>query len=486
MLGLPTHLHLGQVKWLEFSTRQMNILRPGNKWGKSLSAAIKHLWHAACKPLLPNLTSLEKIKAKYDTLNFGPGYEQAREVLRMARDIVQGNILLPEQLHKTWGTYNKSFLQDWFILEDKAEASVLPEIKFITNVTMFGRSYDEMGKAFKMKALAYISGDECADIAELWTFTNGTLLPRLSTFKGGQLDFYGTPQPEGYDYQKMIEAAEDDMKRPDWQKNGVYYTQRGSMYDNPFLPKETIQSFERIMDPVMREQVIRGDFVQSGEKYFGFDRIQHAVNSNLPVLETGDPTRKYITSADFAGGESVWADHTVILTLDYTEKPYRLVYFNRFKGNEMPIPMQYQLVRDVKQRFPGQLIIDSSALGGKNAKAFLDDLQPISADFKPMGNSNYKAEMLAATKIMFDGGDEEKFRRRREKINGEWLDLNPDWGMIKLPNIPVLIRELQNYKLDDSKLPTDCVMALGMALHWLHLRTPKNQPKRAVDFDFFS
>lgn len=487
ILGLPVGYHKGQVEWFKQSNRQINILRPGNKWGKSLAAAIKHLWHAATKPLLDDMRPEDKLKAKYDTLNFGPGYEQAREVLRVARDIVQGNILIPAEFRDQWGVYNKSFFKDWFIVEDRADATVLPFLKFATGTTLYGRSYDEMGSAFKMKALAFISGDECADVQELWTFTNGTLLPRLSTFRGGRLDYYGTPQPEGYDYQKMIEVAEEDMKRKNWEEDGVFYTQKGSMYDNPFLPKETIEGFEKIMDPIMREQVIRGEFVETGEKYFGFERVQHAVNKELQIQELGEPNHKYITSADFAGGESAWADHTVILTIDYTDRPYKVVYFKRFKGGEIPIPMQYQLVRDVKQRFPGQLIIDSSALGGKNAMAFLSDVQPVSADFKPMGNSSYKAEMLAATKIMFDGGDDELFRRNREKnYEGDWVDMNPNWGLIRIPDIPVLIRELQNYKLDDNAISTDCVMALGMALHWLHLRQPKKQIKRAKELDFLS
>lgn len=488
-LGLPLSFHEGQVRWLKNSTRQINILRPGNKWGKSLVAAIKHLHHAVYKPLLgTQMTDEEMLKAKYDTLNFGPGYEQAREVLRMARDIVNGSVLIPES-HRTltneatnepYGVYNQSFFQGWFITEDKSEAGILPHLKFTTNVTLFGRSYDEMGVAFKMKSLAYISGDECADIGELWTFTNGTLLPRLSAFKNPSIDYYGTPQPEGFDYQRMIEMAEEDMK----QGGKLFYTQRGSMYENPFLPKETIESFERIMDPTMKEQVIRGDFVQSGEKYFGFDRIQHAVDPNLEVREYGDPTRKYITGVDFAGGGSQWADHTVVITIDYTDKPWQVVYFKRVHGSEMPIPMQYQMVREVKERFPGHLIIDSSALGGKNAMAFLSDTQPISADFKPQGNSNYKGEMLAALKVVFDGGDDPIFRRTREKIDNKWVDAVENWGLIRLPNIPILIRELQNYKLEDQKLSTDCVMALGMAVHWLHLRTPKKQLKRSVELDF--
>src|SRR5581483_577858 len=280
VLGLPVSKHAGQVTWLKNSNRQINILRPGNKWGKSLIGAVKHLHHASCKPLLPsNLTDEEWLRVKYDTLNFGPGYEQAREILRVIRDIVQGNILIPQEFQAEYGHTNNSMLKDWFIVDDKADRDILPYIKYFTGTTTYGRSYDEMGQAFKMKALAFISGDECADISELWTFTNNTLIPRLSTYEGGSIDYYGTPQPEGFDYMTMIDMAQEDMKKPDWKNNGLFYTQMGNMKDNVFLPRSTMETFERIMDPVLRKQVMEGIYVETGEKYFGFHRIQNAIDT---------------------------------------------------------------------------------------------------------------------------------------------------------------------------------------------------------------
>lgn len=304
ILGLPVSQHLGQVKWFANSNKTINILRPGNKWGKSLAGGIKHAWHMTLKPLLPrNLSDEEWLNAKYDTLNFGPGYEQAREILRMTRDIIDGRILLPiqfaEQINpytgEKYGNTNKSLLKDWFITTDKVESQQLPYLGVWTNANLLGRSYDEMGKAFKMKAIAYASGDECADIADLWTFTNGTLLPRMVTVRNPQIDYYGTPQPEGTDYMRMIEMAEEDMALPGYNKNGSWYVQKGSMYDNVFLPKETIKQIEDIADPELREQIIRGEYVEVGEKYFGFTRVQNMINSSLPLLEEGlGLSRRYI------------------------------------------------------------------------------------------------------------------------------------------------------------------------------------------------
>jgi len=479
MLGIQ--LHPGQVEWIKNSTKRINILRPGNRYGKTFIAAIKHIWHCMCKPRLDGkvLTNVEWLRVEYQVLNFGPTYELGRGALQMARDIVQGNILLPT------GETNKSLLKDWAIIEDKSEAAQMPSMTFITGAKLLGRSYSEMGAAFKMKGLAYVAGDECADIDELWTFVNNTLLPRVVSFNG-TIDLVGTPQPEGHDYMRMIEMAEEDMRRKDYATRGMFYTQKGRMYENIYLQKSVVQEIERIADPVLREQIINGEYVEIGDKYFGFDRIQNAVDSTMTFMEYGEPDRLYITSADFAGGESVWADYTVILTIDYTKEPYIIVNFKRFKGGDVPIPMQYRLVEETVRAFNSKLIIDSSALGGKNALAFLGHLNPISQEYGPTKSSTLKADMLATLKIALDGGQSDTRKRNREIIDGDWKDKQQDWGLLRFPNISSLITELQNYKVDDLKLRTDTVMALAMAVFYIERRRPKTIRKRAVDFDFLS
>jgi len=284
----------------------------------------------------------------------------------------------------------------------------------------------------------------------------------------------------------MIEMAEEDMAKPDYATRGLFYTQRGRMYENIFLQKSAIQEVERIADPIMREQIINGEYVEIGDKYFGFDRIQNAVDNELQLVEYGEPGRLYITSADFAGGESAWADYTVIMTVDYTKEPYTIVNFKRFKGGEVPIPMQYKIVEETVRAFSSKLIIDSSALGGKNALAFLGHLNPISQEYGPTKTSTLKADMLAALKIALDGGQSDTRRREREIVNGEWTEKKADWGLLRFPEISSLIHELQNYKVDDTKIRTDTVMALAMAVFYIERRRPRVIRKRAVDMDFLA
>jgi len=472
------------VKWVTNARRKINILRPGNRWGKSLVEAIIHIWHAMCKPNLDGrvLTAEEWLRVDYNTLNFGPAYEQAREVLRLARDIVEGNLLLPSELQPIWGVTNNSQLKDWAIVEDKCEAQQLPYLQFRTGVKVLGRSYSDMGAAFKMKSLAFISGDECADITDLWTFTNITLLPRLVSL-GGIIHFVGTPQPEGHDYLKMIEMAEEEMERPDYTDNGMLYTQRGNMYENIFLPREEIKRTEMIADENLRKQIIYGEYVETGDKYFGYERVANALKGKTQMQDVGTPGRKYCIACDFAGGQSTWSDYTVIFVIDYTEEPYRVVHCRRVKGNEMPIPIQYKMVEDVYEKFPGKVVIDATALGGKNALAFLQSVHPIGIDI----TTKTKGELVSTLKLTLDGG-QSKSRARKTTTDalGNVSDEVQDWGLIRIPDLPWLVSELQNYRLDDVKLRTDGVMALALGIYWIEMRRPKIKRSGEVPFDILS
>jgi len=473
---LGISVHKGQEKWVRAATRLINILRPGNKWGKTLIEAVIHIWHAVCKPKLKAKSESAWLRSRYQTLVFGPTYEQSRELLSMIVDLVQGNLLLPD------GTTNKSQLKDWAITEDRSGAVLLPNIRWFNNASTLGRSYDEMGKAFKMKSLAFITGDECADITELWTFTNNTLLPRLTMFNG-IIHFSGTPQPGGIDYNRMIKMAEEDMAKKDWKEQGMWYTQKGSLYENEFAPKDYIEKMERIADPELKKQIIYGEIVEIGEKYFGFTRIHNALDRNLQLLDHALPGRSYITAYDPAGGESVWADYSVCMTVDYTTEPYQVVHFWRVKGaKDVPIPMQYAKVKDIVTKFQSRLIVDTGSLGGKNAKVFLRELHPICFE-----GVRSKGEMLDALKTAFDGG-QSKERRRMLKINkkGKQVEVHLDWGLIRFPDIPQLYAELMNYRIEDKKIHQDCVMALGMAIWWIELRRPKIPRNRAEDFDLLA
>lgn len=483
ILGIP--LHPGQVQWVTNATKKINILRPGNRWGKTFTEAVLHTWHLMTKTQLTErmFTPEEWLDQPYETLNFGPAYEQAREIPRLMRDMIEGHIMFPKHMHDKWGKTNKSMLKGWAIVDDRIETERLPSLQLMTGGKLLIRSYSDMGSAFKAKSLAFISGDECAEIKELWTFTNVTLLPRVVDMKG-MIHFVGTPQPEGHDYMMMIERAQEEMAKEEEHDDFIasLYTQKGTMYDNVYLDKDEIKKTEEIADEALRLQIIEGEYVESGDKYFGYERVANAVDKKLEWLEEGLPGRKYLLSVDFAGGKSQWSDYTVMMVIDYTEEPYTLAHLFRIRGDRMSIPMQYEKVGEILDKFDGKLIIDGSSLGGKNAAAFLRHLSPIVVDITPRN----KAEMLQALKHAFDGGRSEKRKRTLKNQDGKLVDMVEEWGLIRYPKNDVLLRELQNYKLDDKKLRQDMVMTLAQAVWWIELRRPKHPRNRMVVIDDWS
>lgn len=509
MLGIL--LHPGQRKWVRNATKIINILRPGNKFGKTMTEAALHIWQAITKPQIAGRawSPEEWLRIQYQTLVFGPTYEQARELLGMIVEMVQGNMLIyvcphcdshrimkktakDKEFHclmcdkwfeKAASRTNKSVLKDWAIKNDRSGSQLLPYISWFNGSQTLGRSYDEMGKAFKMKALAFITGDECGDVDQLYTFTTNTLLPRLSTMNG-IIHFVGTPQAGGLDYNRMIELAEEDMSRKDWAKNGEYYTQRGSIYENIFVDPEYIGRIERVADPDLRRQIIEGEIVEVGDKFFGFERIKNMIDPSIQLLDRGLEGRQYLTAVDFAFGESAWADYTVLGVFDFTDEPWKLVHYERFKAKDIPVPLQYERVKEVVMLFHSRLIIDSSGPGGKNAAAFLRGMHPILFEFGPTGpKSSKKAEGLTSLKSAMDGG-ESKFQRKIKVLpDGTQVDEVVPWGLVRIPDVPEIVYELVNYKLDDKKIRTDIVMMIMMAVDWLMMRRPKQAKNRAVDID---
>lgn len=508
--------HPGQRRWIrESNKRLISILRPGNKFGKTMVEAILHTWQAMTKPRIEGKVWSEDewMRVQYNTLVFGPTYEQSRELLGMIVEMVQGNMVISVcpscdshrinkknakdkyydcldcgiKFEQVRNRTNKSMLKDWAIEVDHSGSQLLPYVGWFNRSETLGRSYDEMGKAFKMKALAFITGDECADINELYTFTSNTLLPRLFTMNGS-IHFVGTPQAGGIDYNRMIDMAEQEMQRPNWEKEGQLYTQRGSIYENIFVDANYIAQIEKVADPDLRRQIVDGEIVEIGDKFFGYERVMNMVDHDLRLIDRGMVGHQYLTSVDFAFGDSIWADYTVIMVFDYTNEPWQLVYYRRFKAKEVPIPMQYDIVKEVSRAFPGRTIIDSSGPGGKSAAAFLREIQPIKFEAGPTGpKSSKKEEGLTSLKTAMDGGPSEELRRDVVvDANGKKRELNKRWGLIRIPNISEIISEIVSYKLDDKKIRTDSVMAMMMAVDWLMLRRPKNINNRAIDIDLLT
>ena len=484
-LGIDCFHHEGQLRWFKNACppnpkdqKIINILRPGNQWGKSLALAIAHIFHAITKIQLWSRISSSIVpwgNAEYLTLNFGKEYEVAKEVFYLIQKLVQGEMIIPG------GETNKSLLRDWAIVD--ARERPLPHIKWWNHSETLFRSYTDMGVAFKTKRLAFCSGDEVGDIPELNTFINGTLLPRIMFLKGS-IWLVGTPQARQIavnEYRELIETAKANPK--------FYYVQGGSCYENPFLPHEFVRQIEATADPEMRRQLIYGEFANIGEKYFTYEEISHLFNEKLPFdKETGvcqPPVKggRYVVSVDFGASKF---DQFSFSVIRYDLEPYLLVKHQTWRGHLVPPPMQYQIVRDVVEEYQQsgmgkvQLIFDSGGSGGKTADSFLSDLHGFPYPGPGRHYAVTKASSLSALKDLLNRG------RQAVEIEGKIVDIEENWGGLKAPLIYELREEMGMYQLDDAKLRQDRVATLWMAAYWLELRRPRVIRKQAVDFDWLA
>jgi len=77
-------------------------------------------------------------------------------------------------------------------------------------------------------------------------------------------------------------------------------------------------------------------------------------------------------------------------------------------------------------------------------------------------------------------------KRKIDYVDDVLIDKNPFWGLIRMPNEPIMISELQNYRLDDKKLRNDIVVTLAQLIYWIEMRRPKQVHNKMYAYDFNS
>ena len=496
ILGIK--LHAGQIHWLKNSNRVINILKPANQWGKTAALAVDHIWHAVRKPQLdrfaPDFDTW--FRMRYLTLNFGSTYEVAKGVSEAIEEMVNGRYLLPD------GAFNKSMLKGWAI-QEIWDMPKMPKIIWFNNSETLIRSYDGLGKAFKRLRLAMVSGDECGDIPELNLFVTGTLLPRVAFFEGS-VKLVGTAQPKGVEYEEISESAEQSIE--DDPQNSEYFIisynsnpQMASVYQNEFMPVAHLKKIEGVADPQLRKQIIEGQYVDYGDKLYNWEEVAQIFQEDIPYDEASGwcemPNKDdfLIMSVDMAAAK----DETSISILRYNVRslladgsfllfPHRLIFHKAWKGETIPLPVQYAIIREIfwkiKRISPARskFLYDAGSLGGKNAGEAFKELSPIYA-FPPKGRSyaEIKGEMFGVVKEVLGRNREFKFDEKGNKI-----EKNATWGGFRAsPKLVQLRRQFEAASKDDDKLKNDQFTTVAMGLHFIERRTPKLVRTKAVSYE---
>lgn len=437
--------HPGQTTWLDNSLQAVNTLVPGNRWGKTYVIAMKHIHKNVFKVGLPPMSTSEWLQAPYQTVSTAPSFDQAGLVYKAVRHLVSTEAMKP--LVRKW------------------RATPFPSVEFWNGSVLHVRSLHDDARYVDGHGYRYLSVDEAGWIPNLRKLVDSILLMRLAG--GGEIDFIGTPKGKNdlYWYFKKGEKGEDG-----------YYSQRGSIFDNPHLPAEDLQMRARLLeqsDEKTRRQVLFGEFVDFEGLAFTEEQVENATDPQMTSLGEADkgvyaaPQRdhRYITAWDLGR----ITDFTVGVTLDISERPWRLVRFDRL--NKVPWEQIYGLIERVRADYGCQwATIDATGpQGDVIEEELLKRRVPVNA-IKTAGKSQ-KLTLINGLQAAFDYG---------RRVEGEMQVLEADgtirrrprlqepheghWGMLRMPLIPQLRAELEIYMLDDKDLVQDSVFALALAV----------------------
>ena len=343
-----------QAKWLLGSTKPQNWCRAGNRWGKTESIAVKHLWHCTFK----RCRRLRPLELPYHTVNTALSLDQATIPLTKAWRLVHR----PEA-----EAYRKLFI-------GRMVQTPFPRIEFKHDATWWARSTARKGKYLEGKDYHYASNDEGALEPDLGYIVDEVLSLRLLDH-GGQLDCISTGK-RGSEFNRRFAMAQRDKNQ---------FAFQGSTLDNPHLDKKALAALMSRLEAGLILERIHGGERPSGGR-ISYESIMRAIGQGMgssdeegafPISnswfhppETG---HRHTTGWDLAKS----GDFTVGVTLDITRQPYQMVAWEKFNLETGTEAMDYWnyvdlRIRERHRQYGGLTQIDATGLGAPIADRLAD------------------------------------------------------------------------------------------------------------------
>ncbi len=388
--------HPAQVEILR-DRHQFITVVAGRRFGKTKCMAFSAIHYAITKP-----GSIQFILA--------PSYNQANIMFWEITTLLSKSILvhLIERIYKT--PFSRIIFKNGS--EIHARSTTKPE-------------YLRGHKAHRviLDEAAYIPDEVISQVVE----------PMLADFNGSWIKI-GTPFGRNHFYDSYLKGQSDAY--PD------YSSFRFSSLDNPHISSEFIEKKRREYGEssiIFRTEYL-AEFVEDQNAVFTWKDIQKNI-SNIELLDRAEHIdRVYVIGADLAK----YQDYTVIIVLDATEKPYKLVHFQRF--HRKPYAEVILKLQELHRRFnQAKVLIDSTGVGDP----VLEELQSIGAEGYVF-TSKSKVQLIQRLQAAIEGGD------------------------VKYPYIEELIKELQFFEYQLTRtgvkmeakqgMHDDCVIALALAV----------------------
>ena len=313
--------HPGQIAWLEGSTGFENALVTGNRWGKSDIQAVK-LIHRC----LFQIRSLKYDRpGRYRALNVSITLDQSQIIFSKILNLLDCNPKIKA-------------------LVKNIRATPYATIQFRNGSELTARTSANRGEHLLGHDYDYVNFDEVAYEPQAEAVVEGVLKMRLAD-RAGVLDFCSTPNGYNWFYHRT-----NLIKKT---KRGFVY--QGSSYENPHLPKESLDYLKKTMTPARAAQHLLGQF-SSFEGRLIPENILH--DSMIKSLGHQGPVlgHRYVHGWDLARKQT----YTVGVVMDITQKPYQVAHVERYQRDW---PQIIERIKSLHKTYGGRVLIDSTGIG---------------------------------------------------------------------------------------------------------------------------
>lgn len=460
--GVTRSLHDGQSSFIQDAKAQVNLLSPGNAWGKTEYVARDAVWSCWRKDGLEFQAPQDWITADYRALIASYEYGIAGESFQRLM-----------QLYKSGGNFSRLISKVW-------EAEGAQKILFKNGSILDFGSLKDNGRHVEATRRNKIYVDEVGQIPDFETCYNDVLYARTMAVNG-RINLIGTPKPTTDPFVYHIFEMGRDGADP------MYFAREGdTLRDNQFITereKARIRKNPKFYNhdgslTTLGKQVIQGKFILAGGLFFNRLRVARMFTGTESQPYFGpydDPekrkkwmaSRSYLVAWDL-GGRKKKSDATVCHVWDVTQPPFYCVEVRSLSGLDADWQEKYAQIKETYETYkPPYVLIDVT---GSTKDSIAEELEnrgvPVEGVQFGGAQGGKKYNMLRSLQLAME-------MECKQEVTGEdgLIRYLPSTGMIRYPSTDIepdlakVKKQFDFYVLKDEKLTQDHVMAAAMLAH---------------------
>lgn len=454
ILGMKLNAGQARIEEIRDSEKDIwyvvNIILTGNRFGKTVYLAMKHLYKCFYKECGPGIEIPDEIWSvlEYVTINTAPSSENTKVMMEMILSIGRGEfpIRWPDGRYAVNDCKIKYFvdmpgLNNYHKIPAQGPYEIRYANKAKSKFYTMGLTH---GDAVQGRYCMYATYDEFGRSKSPEEEVDD-IRPRLIQYKG-ELDIITTPDMENEEAVAYLLDKREYALDPETN----WRLMTGSTLENEYIPTEEIEASLSGMSEEKKAQIIRGDISLVGATYFDINNVRNMFKEHLGE-RVYEVNQVHSWGMDTSGsGKDYWALTDVELAKAEDKPKWRIntwYYDNKHQPdfNESVTMNMLDKCRSVVGQNNMTLTMDKTSEAGSIFYNDFLDYQPRGYRFgtaKGSGKST-KADLLDTL---------------RRAINE---------GFIECPENKHLKNALLTYKgpNDDKGQVTDAVMSLALAVY---------------------